>query len=135
LLEQLDLRSGYRFADTAGKINPKNLLTECNLVGYSMNSEGSRCLPGVALGNFGREPSFVPFSEWWTERVLRDNKLRTMSRMDLVLNVADTDGGAHVDPELDETYMAVSRSNSLGWQFENSLKEWAAGWSRRAGVH
>ena len=34
-----------------------------------------------------------------------------------MLNVADTDGGAHVDPELEEAYMAISRENSLGWFF------------------
>ena len=36
------------------------------------------------------------------------------SRKNLILNVADTDGGTHVDPELDEKYMAFSRKNSLG---------------------
>ncbi len=38
-----------------------------------------------------------------------------MTRCDLVLNVADSDGGAHVDPSLDEAYMDLSRNNSLGW--------------------
>ncbi len=38
-----------------------------------------------------------------------------MSRSDLILNVADSDGGAHVDPDLDEAYMDLSRHNSLGW--------------------
>jgi len=32
-----------------------------------------------------------------------------------VLNVANTDGGGHVDPALDEAYLDLSRNNSLGW--------------------
>jgi hypothetical protein len=44
-----------------------------------------------------------------------------------VLNVADTDGGAHVDPELEEAYMAISRENSLGWFFSNGTVTAPAG--------
>lgn len=36
------------------------------------------------------------------------------SRQQLVLNVAETDGGAHVDPGLDEIYNELSRKNGLG---------------------
>lgn len=33
------------------------------------------------------------------------------------MNVADTDGGAHVDPSLDIKYLNLSRFNSLNWNF------------------
>ena len=33
----------------------------------------------------------------------------------LVLALAHKEGGAHVDPEIDEAYARLSRSNSLGW--------------------
>ncbi|KMZ11485.1 hypothetical protein BHUM_05471c [Candidatus Burkholderia humilis] len=57
------------------------------------------------------------FPVWWTCPVLKDNKGRFMSRFDIVSHIANSDGGAHVDPELDEAYMALSRQNSLGWHF------------------
>ena len=60
----------------------------------------------------GRE---LPFEEWWGEVVLMDDRRATMSRRDLVLSVADQDGGAHVDPALNETYARLTRQNSLGW--------------------
>ena len=50
---------------------------------------------------------------------LKDNKGRTYSRRELVENVANTDGGAHVDPDLEEAYMDLSRNNSLGWLFSD----------------
>lgn len=61
------------------------------------------------------------FDEWWNKKiVLGDNKKNAFTRKDLVLNVADTDGGAHVDPKLDQAYANLSRFNSLGWKFFRS---------------
>lgn len=37
------------------------------------------------------------------------------TRKDIVLNVCNTDGGAHVDPGLAADYHALSRENSIGW--------------------
>jgi hypothetical protein len=48
-------------------------------------------------------------------QVVKDNKGRFFNRRELVLNIADTDGGAHVDPGLDAAYADLSRNNSLGW--------------------
>jgi hypothetical protein len=45
------------------------------------------------------------------------------SRQELINNIANTDGGAHVDPKLDEAYMELSRANSLGWVFGNGNLE------------
>jgi len=59
----------------------------------------------------------ISFVNWWNNPVLKDMNRYTLCRRELILNVADTDGGAHVDPELDEAYMAISRENSLGWEF------------------
>ena len=44
-----------------------------------------------------------------------DEQQRKISRRYLVLTAANQDGGAHVDPELDEIYADLTRNNSLGW--------------------
>lgn len=115
LLDQLGLRD-CRFFDSAGPLNPHNLLTECNLVGFRIDDSGAYNLPKISMGIddfLGR----IPFVKWWNDPVLKDSANRTMSRMKLVLEIANTDGGAHVDPDLDEAYIALSRENSMGWQF------------------
>lgn len=117
LLEQLGLRNAH-FYDTAGALNPRNLLTECNLVMYRIGPDGGHCLPKIAAGEMPGKTRLVPFATWWNEPVLKDNKGRLLSRRELVANVADTDGGAHVDPELEEAYMELSRRNSLAWTFQ-----------------
>ena len=119
LLEQLGLRGGY-FYDSAGPLNPRNLLPECNLVLMRLGPAGAKYLPLVAAGEPPIPPKLVPFADWWNEPVLKDGKGRLLSRRELVSNVADTDGGAHVDPELDQAYMELSRNNSLGWVFQGN---------------
>lgn len=49
--------------------------------------------------------------------MFKDKAGNTFSRRDIVLAVANQDGGAHVDPELDEDYAALSKDNTLGWHF------------------
>ena len=50
--------------------------------------------------------------------MIRDKNGETFARKELVLALANKDGGAHVDPQLDERYASLSRLNSLGWQVQ-----------------
>ncbi len=67
--------------------------------------------------------TFVPFDSWWGERVF-ENQKSCLTRRDLVLTIANKDGGAHFDTEVDERY-------------DNFRKSWSGGSSlvgRRSGV-
>lgn len=68
-------------------------------------------LPGAA-------PTWSPFQKWWARIIFRNPEGQGMSRKDLVLAVANQDGGAHVDPTLDITY-ADLREHSLRWVFHS----------------
>jgi hypothetical protein len=114
LLEQLGMRS-MPFHDSAGPLNPRNLMAEHNLVMIRMTNEGARYIP--ILSDSPQPVRPVRFLDWWNNPVLKDQAGMTFCRRELILHVADTDGGAHVDSELDAQYMALSRANSLGWQF------------------
>jgi hypothetical protein len=113
LLQQLGLRS-KRFMDTAHDLNPKNLLTDCPLTVMRMGS-GDRHLALCQVGGGPLGERWLPFEKWWNNSVIKDDKGRFFNRRDLILNVANTDGGGHVDPTLDEAYLDLSRNNSLGW--------------------
>lgn len=117
LLEQLNLRNDY-FFDTAGQLNPRNLMPECNLISLQIGPGGGRYIAVCAAGSYPRRPRLLHFSDWWGRPVLKDAKGHKFCRRELVLDVADSDGGAHVDPELEEAYMNLSRNNSLGWMFK-----------------
>lgn len=114
LLEQLGLRN-KNFLDTAGDLDPKNILSSNNLCVMTIDGEQSQYLPSCSVGVNPRKERWLTFPQWWNNTVIKDTQGRHFNRRQLILNVADTDGGAHIDPELDEAYMDLSRNNSLGW--------------------
>lgn len=64
----------------------------------------------------GRATRYEPknFKVWWNADALRDTPVSVLTRRDIVLMLANTDGGAHVDPVLEHRYDALSRNNGLG---------------------
>lgn len=63
----------------------------------------------------------VSFEDWWRRTILTDQPGNTFSRADLVLSVANQDGGAHIDSALNEKYRQLSRGNSLGLRQSQQL--------------
>lgn len=55
------------------------------------------------------------FTQWWEGTVISDGEGNKFTRKDLVLAVANTDGGAHVDPKLDSAYYALTRKGTFGF--------------------
>jgi hypothetical protein len=121
ILGQLESKDAMLFEDSCGPLSPK-------LIG----SSGALCMPSMSTG---WNDSWIPiyerryltgplepkqFEPWWTAPLLRDNRQRTYSRKQMVLGIANQDGGAHVDPELDEDYAELSRNNSAGHETSTS---------------
>jgi hypothetical protein len=62
------------------------------------------------------KPRQVSFSEWWNAVVLTEPKRGiSLCRAEVVLIMANQDGGAHVDPGITHSYAEFSRANALGW--------------------
>lgn len=116
LLDQLGYRD-HRFYTSVPPISKTNLVADMPMLLMFLEPNGVSYKPLVHSAAFlaATKPRYQSFTDWWGEPVIKDQQGRLFSRMSLVMNVADTDGGAHVDPELDEDYMALSRENSLGW--------------------
>ena len=117
------------FLDTASSFNANNLLPINCLTMMRLTSKN-----GVASGSYiapldnlspARANVKIPFDNWWSGNIIyRDNRRNTFTRKHLVLNVANTDGGAHVDPKLDKAYAQFSRFNTLGWKvFKSGIAE------------
>lgn len=116
LLSQLDMK-GIDFWDTSAPLDIASLTSHSGLVVSAMNSQGATYL--AYLDDGFSPPNRVSFEQWWNQTVFVDKMKRKLSRRDLVLTVADQDGGAHVDPSLSAAYAELSRSNSLGWTFQH----------------
>jgi hypothetical protein len=65
----------------------------------------------------------LPLSEWWKAPVFWHPNGLTLSRKELVLSVANKDGGAHVDPELGQAYAHFSREDGIGMRADMASRQ------------
>lgn len=117
LLSLLD-HQNICFYDPVGPIIQANLLSENTLVFARVSpSKTSQYLPHLDDRQYGGN-KWLPFEQWWTMTVCRDSLHKLFSRRRFILEMANTDGGAHVDPKLNKAYANLSRFNSMGWIVE-----------------
>lgn len=58
---------------------------------------------------------WMTFSEWWNEPVFTDDQRVDLSRRELVVAIANKDGGSNVDPNLSDVYALLSEDAKFGW--------------------
>lgn len=124
LLKQLGLKDKLRFPDTAGEIQPDKFET---LPGGRFRASIAIAVPlaPIAWGSWkgfrfiarldDHETSFrpVPFHTWWNSAVVAIPPKFRLSRRELVLGVANQDGGAHVDASLREQFAGIARQRFI----------------------
>jgi hypothetical protein len=110
LLGQVGKRDAM-FWDAAVGNESGNVATYGGLV-FTQLSEGAARY--VAMLDGVPTSRQVPFEDWWNASVFAAPGGISLSRKDLVLAAANQDGGAHVDPSLDEAYASLSRDNLMG---------------------
>ena len=118
LLSQL----GYKdklFLDTSNyevyKKTPWDVLVYTGLIGTSLVPYENKIefIP-ILVPREDNSIQWREFELWWKMVVIKDTLGTTFSRRDLILNMANKDGGAHVDPVIKLEYAALTRQNSLG---------------------
>ncbi len=116
LLTQLG-KKNVGFYDTCIDYNPHNLLAHMGLIMVKMSTGiGSEYIAPLDRPSPKRMKGKVSFDDWWGKMVFKDSKGSIFTRGDLIKTVANREGGAHVDPKLDEDYVNLSKYNSLGWK-------------------
>lgn len=119
------------FISTAIPHDARNISTHNGLCMVAMNGAATQYIAMLDGTPYRRH---VTFDDWWREIVFVDDKKIQLSRRDIVLSVADQDGGAHVDPALNEAYARLSRHNSLGWVHSDGRSEYPIRPPERAAV-
>jgi hypothetical protein len=116
LLGQLGIKQSLRFTESLQPDPPGNMAAYHGVVGTKVSHSGAEFFAWLDDG-----PPFPPlsstFQEWWSRYVIRDHDGSRFTRKDLVLTLANKEGGAHVDPELEREYVRLSRENSLRYYF------------------
>jgi hypothetical protein len=111
LLKQLGVKNTNKYLSTCPDFNvtmPK---------GATLLYSGGLALPGVPNGYIPRcmssEPndfaSWVSFEEWWNQIVIWETKF---TRIEIILALANKDGGAHVDPKINAVYESLKKEGS-----------------------
>lgn len=103
---------GIKFVDTSAAVDEQNQLSHSSLVQVLVGPNGSTPLPLLDGGPFNRKINFDP---WWNGIVFVDKNKNEFSRKDIVLTLANKEGGAHVDTTLDQKYVDLRKNNSLNW--------------------
>ena len=116
LLGLLGMKS-VKFYDTSIPDQPGNLMTYAGITAMLIGGGTARYVAPLDQLPPQEPPSWVDFGEWWNRIIFSDVGKRETTRRALILAVANKDGGAHVDPKLDEKYAELSRRNSLGWRY------------------
>lgn len=111
LLGQLE-RLQTPFLDTSVPFVPNRKTSHRGLVHVLGTPQGPKFIPFFDKGEAPHRN--VDFLKWWNTAIFVDLNKQEITRKDVVLSMADQDGGAHVDPVLDEPYSDLSRKNSLG---------------------
>lgn len=115
LLNQLG-KKDILFYDTADDYEPENLMSQFGLLSMTVGM-GNEYIPRLdsEISTLHKTVK-IPFIDWWEKIVIVDFESNKFSRKGLVLSVCEKDGGAHVDPELDDGYAKITRLGSLGWK-------------------
>lgn len=103
LLSQLQIKNNLGFIDTCLDLNPKNLLPHNGILLTFLTDSGANYVAPLDSGVLGMRHS-KGFDTWWNKIVFAENIHKGYSRKDLVLQLANKEGGAHVDPKLDKKF-------------------------------
>lgn len=123
LLKQLDMKE-IGFYNTAGEVLIGNALTHNGIVSmYLKAGEHARFVAPLDNKADTCNDRTVAFDNWWEQIVFVDEEKRAFTRKDIILYLANMDGGSHVDPCVDEDYAKLSREGSLGWKSEVNGEE------------
>jgi len=118
LLGQLGRRS-MQFYDISIPWHPATIITYNGITAMSLTGQQATYVAPLDELPPESPPRYVNFDQWWSGIIFVDKAGYETTRKDLILAVANKDGGAHVDPVLDEKYASLSRRNSLAWRFSS----------------
>jgi hypothetical protein len=124
LLTHLSCKN-IKFYDSSLPVAYKNIPSHYGLLRYRMSTQNgiTYYAPLDRIDHPGSKNRKIDFNDWWYGIVVIDKYNRKFTRHDLVCEVANTDGGAHVDDKLNIDYAELSRSNVSGWKvFKNGIE-------------
>jgi len=123
LFSQLGIKKKLEFLDSSLPIDPQLVDPKKReyvfqglpgLVGIRFASLQAKFVPPLILREGAKQ--LVGFSEWWENKIVPGEEEKRYSRKQLILWLANKEGGAHIDEDINAAYRKLDKS-SLGMTF------------------
>ncbi len=115
LLKQMRIQDEMILPNTAPGDVKGNLAPYTGLVAMNNVDGKINFIPLCLLHPSPFKPKQTPFNEWWHTIILNDHAGIVYTREQLVIAVAEQDGGVSVTTGLDPSYVELARKNGIGW--------------------
>lgn len=124
LFKLMDIKD-LSFYDTALSKSKGSLSPYHGLVGMELSPKPKWVWLPHCFGSKEPAPTTprIQFDSWWNSVVLQDNQGVLFTRKDIVLALCNQDGGAHVDPEIDDQYERLEKAKEFAYQFGSGNKK------------
>ncbi len=111
-------KKDIEYVDTSYPVVEHNLNNHSSLVQVGLNHDSMKILPlldGTEENKEKRRDDSrkIRFDAWWNGIVFIDEKLNEFSRKDIVLAIANKEGGAHVDKKIDKKYADLRKKHRM----------------------
>lgn len=116
LLAQMGVKQQLRYANTGMTIPDNGDFVGTVLAPIRVG--GSSSQPYVALLHDAEVQGRQSFGGWWNAVVIQAHQIR-FTRKDVVLTLANKEGGSHVDPKREARYDFLRRLG-VGWEVRNA---------------
>lgn len=110
VLEQAGL-AGTEMISSAPEVDWRPGVFHSTLAGLGAGPNGMEARPKLGAGPDRR---LLSLQDWLGEIVIQDTRGHQFSRWYIIRSVANQDGGAHVDSELDEAYHRLVNEHTWG---------------------
>lgn len=113
LFTHLNMKSSLKYISSVMNYTPANMVSHFGLGIIQSNSTEGKYTPNIDI-DFDTS-KLLCFDDWWNEIVLSD-LVTHVTRKDIVLGLADKEGGAHVDDKVDVIQRKMTKENGLVWE-------------------
>lgn len=127
LLGQLGVKAALGYTDTSihkdretkhlgGGLHVATVTAHAGLIGWRTTESGAWIYAAGLEPEGDRINPPAAFDQWWRKPFLKDKSGRPITRSSVVLDVANKDGGSHIDPVLPEAFRSLSSGAALSFQ-------------------
>ena len=95
----------------------ESTISSMGFLGLRTSAAGSEWYAPLGEGPGAR--NLLTTDKWLNEAIFKTSSI-IFTRFKLISVIANTEGGAHVDPIIDPEYYAIAKANGAGWSFSIS---------------